>query len=68
MLVEDRDVQACEIEDDEDGLAPPERERGHFAWSDLSRRLNHLSALVRVQANAHAVPALATLLMQGLVC
>jgi hypothetical protein len=60
-------VQACEIENVEDGLPQPESGRGYSAWSGFSGRLNHLSALVRVQANAFGVPALANLLMQGLV-
>ena len=60
-------MQACEIENDEDGLPQSEPGRGHSAWSNFSGRLSDLSALVRVQAHAHGVPALATLLMQGLV-
>ena len=60
-------MQAQDIDIDEHGLPLVESGRGLPAWSDLSRRLNHLSAFVRVQAHALGVPALATLLMQGLV-
>jgi hypothetical protein len=60
-------MQACEIENVEDGLATAEAGLGHSVWAELSQRLNHLSALARVQAHAIGVPALATLLMQGLV-
>jgi hypothetical protein len=60
-------MQAFEIDTDQDGLPGPDSGCGQALWSDLSQRLNRLSALVRVQANALGVPALATLLMQGLV-
>ncbi|HLZ82118.1 MAG TPA: hypothetical protein VKQ54_01035 [Caulobacteraceae bacterium] len=56
-----------DIDNEQEGLPPLESVCGHPMWSDLSQRLSRLSAQVRVQANAHAVPALATLLMQGLV-
>lgn len=59
-------MQALDIEIDEQEV-PVAPSCGHPVWSDLSRRMNHLSALVRVQAHAHVVPALATFLMQGLV-
>ena len=36
--------------------------------SGLFSHWNQLSASLRVHANAHGVPALATLLMQGIVC
>jgi len=60
-------VQAPDTDIDEQGLPTAEPGCGHPVWSDLSTRLNRLSAVVRVQANALGVPALATLLMQGLV-
>jgi hypothetical protein len=60
-------VQDLDVENNQDGLPSPEPRCGHPVWSDLSRRFHRLSAVVRVQANAHGVPALATLLMQGLV-
>jgi hypothetical protein len=65
-------VQDSEIEiDNVDFAAPPLGAAvtpGDWFWSDLSRRLDHLTTLVRVQAHARAVPALANFLMQGLVC
>ena len=59
-------MQAREIENDGEGLASAQAP-GDPVWFELARRLNRLTALVRVQAHAVGVPALATLLMQGLV-
>ncbi len=60
-------MQACEIEIVEDALPPLEPVGWSPAWSALSQRVGDLSALLRVQAHAYGVPALAALLMQGLV-
>jgi len=60
-------MQAPDTDIDEQGLPLAEPGCGHPVWSDLSTRLNRLSALANVQAHAVGVPALATLLMQGLV-
>jgi hypothetical protein len=72
-------MQATEIESELEGFPPAElalagvSSPGSAAtpsdpvWSGLARRMSRLSTSLRVQANALGVPALATLLMQGLV-
>jgi hypothetical protein len=47
--------------------SPPFASKG-ILLSGFFSRWNRLSASLHVHANAHGVPALATLLMQGLVC
>jgi hypothetical protein len=65
-------MQPFEIDiNQSDSLAPPfglADTRAPPPWSALADRLSNVSARVRVQTHALAVPALAGLLMQGLVC
>ena len=47
--------------------AAPEATREPRHGPELLRRLGRLAARVRVTAHVHAVPAIATLLIQGVV-
>jgi hypothetical protein len=60
-------MQDPEIDDEQNGGPSLQSGNQYPVWSELAGRLSQLSALVRVQVNAHGVPALANLLMQGLV-
>jgi hypothetical protein len=65
-------MQAFEIDIDHSDSSAPSfglaETRSPPPWSALAGRLSNVSARVRVQTHALAVPALAGILMQGLVC
>ena len=65
-------MQSFEIDIDQaDSSAPPlglADTRATPPWSALAERVSSVSARLRVQTHALAVPALAGFLMQGLVC